>query len=223
MMWVTNWFDNRLRELYKNKPLIIPKNVELKVVKFTVGGQRMHLEQISTLKSSVKFLHLNMVMLISQNNKKISFAKIIENLQFLEIFIFHPINVLMMDKTIHYDAFETNSVKELLKIPHFTNLKKLELCNISGNFEIETFYYSFLKTNKIMDVHLRFLGEISEDYKQKISTIIDEILELASENNFWPPHIRAYIDPKKEDNLEIAHSQYSKNLSTVCSLRYPNY
>uniref|UniRef100_A0AC34G508 Uncharacterized protein n=1 Tax=Panagrolaimus sp. ES5 TaxID=591445 RepID=A0AC34G508_9BILA len=67
----------------------------------------------------------------------------------------------------------TKTVKELIKFPNFANLSFFSLYNIPEVFDIETFY-DYLKTNKNTQILLHF-AEISEEYKNRVRNIEDEI------------------------------------------------
>uniref|UniRef100_A0A914YF60 Uncharacterized protein n=1 Tax=Panagrolaimus superbus TaxID=310955 RepID=A0A914YF60_9BILA len=70
----------------------------------------------------------------------------------------------------------SKTVKELLKIPHFSNLEIFEVLGLSESFDIEM-YFSYLKNNKKTTSVVTYNGELSEEYKNKLQAITDEILD----------------------------------------------
>uniref|UniRef100_A0AC34F7W8 DUF38 domain-containing protein n=1 Tax=Panagrolaimus sp. ES5 TaxID=591445 RepID=A0AC34F7W8_9BILA len=65
---------------------------------------------------------------------------------------------------------------ELLKIPHFSKLQRLNLENIPEVFDFDAFY-GYMKKNKFIKFDLEFSASISDAYKNRVETIIDEILQ----------------------------------------------
>uniref|UniRef100_A0AC35GYW5 Uncharacterized protein n=1 Tax=Panagrolaimus sp. PS1159 TaxID=55785 RepID=A0AC35GYW5_9BILA len=76
-------------------------------------------------------------------------------------------------------SFKT--VKELLKIPHFTKIQIFYLWDIPDTFDIETFY-TYMKENEQTKFNLFFCDAISEVYKIRLEEIIDEIIAAKDRN-----------------------------------------
>uniref|UniRef100_A0A914P1X8 Uncharacterized protein n=1 Tax=Panagrolaimus davidi TaxID=227884 RepID=A0A914P1X8_9BILA len=70
----------------------------------------------------------------------------------------------------------TKTVVKLLKIPHFLCLDKFEISEIPEIFDITSFY-GHIKENKKTKIYLCFSRQISDEYKTRLQTIVDEILE----------------------------------------------
>uniref|UniRef100_A0A914QM57 Uncharacterized protein n=1 Tax=Panagrolaimus davidi TaxID=227884 RepID=A0A914QM57_9BILA len=86
-------------------------------------------------------------------------------------------------KTFIYDLpfnsvniITTKTAEELLKVPHFLSLNKFEIRGIPEIFDINTFY-GHIKKNKKTKIDLDFSRQISNEYKTRLRTIVDEILE----------------------------------------------
>uniref|UniRef100_A0A914PCB2 Uncharacterized protein n=1 Tax=Panagrolaimus davidi TaxID=227884 RepID=A0A914PCB2_9BILA len=77
---------------------------------------------------------------------------------------------------ISLNIITTKTVEELLKIPHFLSLDKFEIYEIPGIFDIKNFY-GHIKENKNTKIDLHFSRQISDEYKTRLRTIIDEIHE----------------------------------------------
>uniref|UniRef100_A0A914QGS3 Uncharacterized protein n=1 Tax=Panagrolaimus davidi TaxID=227884 RepID=A0A914QGS3_9BILA len=125
-----------------------------------------------------------------------------KRLPLIESIIFHQSNT---------SDITTTTVKELFEFPNFYKMRKFCLLDVSENFDIETFYHLFLKKNKTMYVYLKLNDNISEKYKQKLETIMNQILELKS-NEFWPPIIYGPLNYKMESALHSANFKYCKNV-----------
>uniref|UniRef100_A0AC35GGA5 Uncharacterized protein n=1 Tax=Panagrolaimus sp. PS1159 TaxID=55785 RepID=A0AC35GGA5_9BILA len=84
----------------------------------------------------------------------------------------------------------SNTVKELLIIPHFSKICKIILENIPETFDIET-CFAFIKKNKQIKFSFFFHRSISAVYKNCVEAIIDEILQRENLDykvpyvNFW--------------------------------------
>uniref|UniRef100_A0A914P6W2 Uncharacterized protein n=1 Tax=Panagrolaimus davidi TaxID=227884 RepID=A0A914P6W2_9BILA len=85
------------------------------------------------------------------------------------------------------DFITTNTVKELLKISHFSNLDYFRMVFIPVSFDIETFY-DYIKGNKKTRIYLLFSPDISEAYKTRLQTIVNEILQTQT-RDFKVPYI----------------------------------
>uniref|UniRef100_A0AC34F6T0 Uncharacterized protein n=1 Tax=Panagrolaimus sp. ES5 TaxID=591445 RepID=A0AC34F6T0_9BILA len=153
--------------------------------------------------SAKKIDFYNVTVINEENERKVSVSKIIQCCPNLEEFCFYG----KSDSS----NITSSTVKELLEIPHFSKIKIFELKNISQLFDIETLYDSFLKENKTMGIHLDFARNISINYKKTLEKITDKIL-TSKTNGFWPPKITANFN-QKEDEMNSAHFQYSKNCS----------
>uniref|UniRef100_A0A914PQA6 Uncharacterized protein n=1 Tax=Panagrolaimus davidi TaxID=227884 RepID=A0A914PQA6_9BILA len=68
------------------------------------------------------------------------------------------------------------TVEELLEIPHFLSLDEFRIWRIPEIFDIISFY-GHIKKNKKTWIDLNFFRQISDEYKTRIQTIVDEILE----------------------------------------------
>uniref|UniRef100_A0A914NZZ0 Uncharacterized protein n=1 Tax=Panagrolaimus davidi TaxID=227884 RepID=A0A914NZZ0_9BILA len=101
--------------------------------------------------------------------------------------------------TVPFDDFvTTNTVKELLKIPHFSNLDYFQMIFIPESFDIETFY-DYIKENKKTKIYLLFSPDISEAYKTRLQTIVSKILGTQS-RDFKVPYI-SFVGSVDDDEL----------------------
>uniref|UniRef100_A0A914P8Y9 Uncharacterized protein n=1 Tax=Panagrolaimus davidi TaxID=227884 RepID=A0A914P8Y9_9BILA len=77
------------------------------------------------------------------------------------------------------------TMKELTKLPNFTKVDNFTLNNLSEAFDIEAFY-SYMKKNQHTKFYIRFDPQISDAFKNRLKTIVDEILET-KQFNYKPP------------------------------------
>uniref|UniRef100_A0A914Q042 Uncharacterized protein n=1 Tax=Panagrolaimus davidi TaxID=227884 RepID=A0A914Q042_9BILA len=75
----------------------------------------------------------------------------------------------------------TKTAVELLKIPHFLSLDQFKIGKIPEIFDIKSFY-CHIKKNKKTKIHLDFSDRICDEYKTRLQTIVDEILEKENRN-----------------------------------------
>uniref|UniRef100_A0AC35FH75 Uncharacterized protein n=1 Tax=Panagrolaimus sp. PS1159 TaxID=55785 RepID=A0AC35FH75_9BILA len=88
---------------------------------------------------------------------------------------------IRFDDNLISSCITSNTVKELLKIRHISKISQMKLDGIPEKFDLETFYMYF-KKNKHTEFRIGFRDDaISEAYKIRIETIVDEI--IATENH----------------------------------------
>uniref|UniRef100_A0AC34F7Y3 Uncharacterized protein n=1 Tax=Panagrolaimus sp. ES5 TaxID=591445 RepID=A0AC34F7Y3_9BILA len=84
--------------------------------------------------------------------------------------------------------FSSKSIRNLIKIPHFSTLKKFRLINIPDTVDIKLLL-SFLKKTDLY-VCLDFCEILSEDYRNQLNEYIFEILQDDSAYMFGPPSMK---------------------------------
>uniref|UniRef100_A0A914PCV9 DUF38 domain-containing protein n=1 Tax=Panagrolaimus davidi TaxID=227884 RepID=A0A914PCV9_9BILA len=163
------------------------------------------------IRASVKNCKFSSVTIKNDDGSNASLAEIIQCFPLLEKFEFTGESV-----SSHITA---TTVKELIKIPHFSNIKKFTLHHIPAEFDIEEFYVSFLKKNKTMDIELLFDENNSDAYNQRVETVMNKILLESKINDIWPPII-FYGTIINELTLKLysAHKRASKYLKEFCYL-----
>uniref|UniRef100_A0A914Q0F2 Uncharacterized protein n=1 Tax=Panagrolaimus davidi TaxID=227884 RepID=A0A914Q0F2_9BILA len=80
----------------------------------------------------------------------------------------------------------SKTMKELTKVPNLSKIEYFSLSSLSEVFDIDAFY-SFMKKNQHTTFSISF-NQISEAFKNRLKTIIDEILET-KEFSYKPPVI----------------------------------
>uniref|UniRef100_A0A914QFS0 Uncharacterized protein n=1 Tax=Panagrolaimus davidi TaxID=227884 RepID=A0A914QFS0_9BILA len=129
---------------------------------------------------------------MNEDDSIVAFEKIFETFlkaKTIEI-LFKP-----MDSSI-----TSTTVNELLKIPKFHELDYLSLLEIHGAFDINLFY-KHIKKNKHTKFILHFDDSVSEAYKNRLETIIDEILEAVN-HDYQIPYI-GFPEIDEEKNLQL--------------------
>uniref|UniRef100_A0A914PL86 Uncharacterized protein n=1 Tax=Panagrolaimus davidi TaxID=227884 RepID=A0A914PL86_9BILA len=100
-----------------------------------------------------------------------------------------------------------NTVKELSIIPHFSKICEIVLHEIRETFDIET-CFAFIKKNKYTRFAIDFHYDISEAYKIRVETVIDEIVQTENHDYKVPYIYFSELDHKKEKKLRTL---YDKN------------
>uniref|UniRef100_A0A914QFN5 Uncharacterized protein n=1 Tax=Panagrolaimus davidi TaxID=227884 RepID=A0A914QFN5_9BILA len=103
----------------------------------------------------------------------------------------------------------SKTMKELLKIPNFLKIDKFSMLYIPEDFDIETFY-NYMKKNKTTKFWLRFENQISEAYKNRIETIVDEII-ATKKFDYQPPFI--FISGPDHERYETLRKIYFSPLN----------
>uniref|UniRef100_A0A914PJC2 Uncharacterized protein n=1 Tax=Panagrolaimus davidi TaxID=227884 RepID=A0A914PJC2_9BILA len=197
-IWVTNVLD--VFHLYYNNitQLNLPAKFKSNVVMFKAVNKILTIEQLSLIGSSVKTCDLFNVSVKKNDQTNASFEEIIQCLPNVEKFQLRG----------HLDHLRMTSkgVKELSKVLQSSKIKYLFLCDVAEMFDIEEFYQLFLKDNKTMHINLGFIYYISEAYKERLSTIVNTILNESKLKYFYPPIIHgSIVDALK---LAIAADEY---------------
>uniref|UniRef100_A0AC34FDL6 Uncharacterized protein n=1 Tax=Panagrolaimus sp. ES5 TaxID=591445 RepID=A0AC34FDL6_9BILA len=84
-------------------------------------------------------------------------------------------------------AITFNTFTELLKNPQFLKLKGCTFWDTPEDFDLDTFY-NYMKKNKHTSIRLHFCDTISEAYKTRLQTIVNEIVESET-HEYKPPFI----------------------------------
>uniref|UniRef100_A0A914Q5M2 Uncharacterized protein n=1 Tax=Panagrolaimus davidi TaxID=227884 RepID=A0A914Q5M2_9BILA len=100
--------------------------------------------------------------------------------------------------SVNKPTIAPKTMKALTKLPNFTKLDNFTLNNVSEVFDIDEFY-GYMKKNQHTKLFLTFDEQISDVFKNRLETIIDEILETKHFNykppfiNFTGLHFQKYI------------------------------
>uniref|UniRef100_A0A914QYN7 Uncharacterized protein n=1 Tax=Panagrolaimus davidi TaxID=227884 RepID=A0A914QYN7_9BILA len=94
----------------------------------------------------------------------------------------------------------SKTAEELLKISNFLSLDKFEIREIPEIFDIESFY-GHIKENKKTKIDLDFSLQISDEYKTRLQTIVDEILETKNRDYKVPSIYFSGITSSSRDKM----------------------
>uniref|UniRef100_A0A914PEU8 Uncharacterized protein n=1 Tax=Panagrolaimus davidi TaxID=227884 RepID=A0A914PEU8_9BILA len=102
----------------------------------------------------------------------------------------------------------SNTVKELLELPHFLKLYEFVFDGLPETFDVDAIF-AYLKKNKYTEFILRFADSISEEYKVRLEKIVDEILQTET-HDYKVPLIRFNgLDAEKYDKLGDLYERFS--------------
>uniref|UniRef100_A0A914QNS5 Uncharacterized protein n=1 Tax=Panagrolaimus davidi TaxID=227884 RepID=A0A914QNS5_9BILA len=196
-VWITNKFDATFTKP-ENVSLIIPKIYKCDANFSRLLYDVISYENFSFLSSNLKNIVFYNNVVKNENDETVPFEKLIAVLPKIKSIVFY-------DK-IDSSCITKNTVKELLKISHFSKIDKLYFFHIPETFDIETFF-TYLKKNKHTKFTISFGNSISETYKNRLEAIVDEIIET------------------EEHDYKIPEIEYNgingEKLTKLCSLSYP--
>uniref|UniRef100_A0A914QM67 DUF38 domain-containing protein n=1 Tax=Panagrolaimus davidi TaxID=227884 RepID=A0A914QM67_9BILA len=170
--------------------LFIPKLYKCDVKCLELKNQIISFNELLFLSLNVEYLSLNQVIVKYGDGVIVPLEKIVE--------------IYKKAKSVRYTCVrETLNItfktfNELLKIPHFLTLDRFDISNIPDELDIELFY-NFMKENKETKFHLRFFIQNNIAYKNRLESIIDEI--IATKNfSYKPPVIICHGIPNRKMN-----------------------
>uniref|UniRef100_A0A914QSW3 Uncharacterized protein n=1 Tax=Panagrolaimus davidi TaxID=227884 RepID=A0A914QSW3_9BILA len=122
-----------------------------------------------------------------------------ERIRFVDVIVKHadssnvPLEDIVAIAVKSYEIFDNKptitpkTMKELSKFSHFLKLVAFTLNNVSEAFDIDEFC-GYMKKNQHTKFYISFNPQPSDAYKNRLETIVDEILET-KEFNYKPPGI----------------------------------
>uniref|UniRef100_A0A914PQZ6 Uncharacterized protein n=1 Tax=Panagrolaimus davidi TaxID=227884 RepID=A0A914PQZ6_9BILA len=195
------WITNKIGSYDRILELIYPNVYKIDFEELFLYEETISYDHFVLISSNVEKVALAYVVV---RNKEVPYTivpleKFVKALPKVKEFEFH-------DK-IGFSSFTKNTVKELLTIPHFSKISKINLHNIPETFDIETFF-AFIKKNKISKCDLRFADTVSDEYKTRLEAIIDEILQAENHDYKVPIFDFTGLDRQKWTKLR---SLFDKN------------
>jgi hypothetical protein len=111
-------------------------------------------------------------------------------------------------------AITSITCNELVKIPHFRELDYVCLKNIPETFDIEAFNV-YIKQNQQTFFEFFFDGPVSEEYKNRLEKVIDEIIQTGNNenNNYKIPYI--YFSGLEEKCTQLAMLCYCISITPM--------
>uniref|UniRef100_A0A914PEZ2 Uncharacterized protein n=1 Tax=Panagrolaimus davidi TaxID=227884 RepID=A0A914PEZ2_9BILA len=152
---------------------IIPKLYQCDAKSLYLYSQIVSFNDLSLLISSVEEICIHNVIVKHADSSDVP----------LEDIVAIAINAKSVE--IIKPTITSKTMKELTKLPNFTTLDNLRLYNLSEVFDIDAFYV-YMKKNQYTNFSLYFDKSISNAYKNRLKSFIDEILET-KELDYKPP------------------------------------
>uniref|UniRef100_A0A914R0X3 Uncharacterized protein n=1 Tax=Panagrolaimus davidi TaxID=227884 RepID=A0A914R0X3_9BILA len=141
--------------------------------------QRLTFNEFLFFTRELKQLFLVKSYIFYSNDIEVPYENILANAPMVKYFGFKRTNMF-------YNFSKT--VDELFKIPTFKDLKYLACVGIFESFDIVKLF-EHLKKNRTTCASLSFSGQISDQYKENLERIVNEILDAESPRAYIPPFI----------------------------------
>uniref|UniRef100_A0A914QRU5 Uncharacterized protein n=1 Tax=Panagrolaimus davidi TaxID=227884 RepID=A0A914QRU5_9BILA len=129
--------------------------------------QEITYDHFKFLFSKVKAVYLYECVVRKKNDEIVPFEKLVKSLRKIKKIHFYD--------NPSYSSITSNTVKELLKIPHIPKITEVILEKLPEKLDLETFHIYF-KRNEHTKFRIRFQNTISETYKIRIEAVVDEII-----------------------------------------------
>uniref|UniRef100_A0A914QSB2 Uncharacterized protein n=1 Tax=Panagrolaimus davidi TaxID=227884 RepID=A0A914QSB2_9BILA len=184
-LWIYDVFDKYCFSNTSANPLnlvssVIPQIYRCDAECMFIDKQIISYNEFLFLTSNIKFITLSKTPIMNENGTIVPLEKLVKKLPKLISFVYYD--------SLTSSSITSNTLKELLEIPHFSKITQWRLYKIPEKFDIETFY-TFFKKGKVANFYLDFAVSISQAYKNRLESIVDEILETRNEDDKTP-----YID-----------------------------
>uniref|UniRef100_A0AC35F8T1 Uncharacterized protein n=1 Tax=Panagrolaimus sp. PS1159 TaxID=55785 RepID=A0AC35F8T1_9BILA len=166
-IWITNEISNLNKQKFFSS--LIPKLYKSDAKEITLWSQNVYFHDLKSIASKCRRIWFNKVSVINENGTIIPLENILEILPYVKDFDYY-----IPDNSSHIITSKT--VKELLRMPHFSVIRRFELSEIPEDFDIERFY-GYIKNNNKTRIRLYFSQLIPNQYKNRLEAIIHEILE----------------------------------------------
>uniref|UniRef100_A0AC35GF74 Uncharacterized protein n=1 Tax=Panagrolaimus sp. PS1159 TaxID=55785 RepID=A0AC35GF74_9BILA len=160
----------------------MPKIYQCDAADIFIYGQMFSFNDLMVIASKCEMVYLSNVVIMNNDEKvpeteedqfyfetAVSLEALIKALTNVKTFIYDlPKNSL--------NIITTKTAEELLKISNFLSLEKFQIREIPETFNLISFY-GHIKENKKTKIDLHFSRQISDEYKTRLQTIVDEILQ----------------------------------------------
>uniref|UniRef100_A0A914P773 Uncharacterized protein n=1 Tax=Panagrolaimus davidi TaxID=227884 RepID=A0A914P773_9BILA len=176
--WITDEIDASGNEFIDKNifSTIIPKFYQCDVKRLFLYSQIISYHDLSLIISSAEWIILNNVVVKHADGSDVPLEDIV------------AIAIKADEIVDTKPTISSKTMKELTKLPNFTKLDDLDLYNLSEIFDIDVFY-DYMKKNTHTKFYIGFDPQISDAFKNRLETIVDEILET-KEFDYKPPIIK---------------------------------
>uniref|UniRef100_A0A914QFI8 Uncharacterized protein n=1 Tax=Panagrolaimus davidi TaxID=227884 RepID=A0A914QFI8_9BILA len=172
---------------------IIPYLYKVDVEKILVVEQTISFNDFVCFSKNVEHLDLRYSNLKNENDSNIPFEKIVEALPKLK--------KLCVSQDSGRYLITSETMKELIKIEHFSKINYICFVGLTDIFDIETFY-DYMKKNKHTIFSFRFSRQLSVAYKNRLEEIVDEIIETHNHDYEVPRFTVPDIDHLKLSKVQ---------------------
>uniref|UniRef100_A0A914PM09 Uncharacterized protein n=1 Tax=Panagrolaimus davidi TaxID=227884 RepID=A0A914PM09_9BILA len=163
-LWITDQFEVQPRANDNLVTAIMPKLYRCDAKELYISYQVLFFYDLPLLFSSAEEIEFLNVTIKNEDGSIVALEKMVEVAVKAKKFQFYSHTVLT--------NITSKTFAELVKIPHITNLVHFYLENIPQTFDLDAFY-----NNKTTHYCLKFNDSVSQDYKNRIEAIVDEILK----------------------------------------------
>uniref|UniRef100_A0AC34GWR4 Uncharacterized protein n=1 Tax=Panagrolaimus sp. ES5 TaxID=591445 RepID=A0AC34GWR4_9BILA len=164
------WINGSINIFNFEKPNIasnlIAKIYRCDATYLNLNDQNLLFNEFLFFASSVQTCSLNKVKIQYPNGEEVFLEDIIK-----------PLTKLQRFYSFSKPHISLNTVKNLLNIPHFSRLSDFNLKNLDEDFDIQIFY-NYFTTNQFTKICLHFGNAISDEFKDELETIVDEIIDV---------------------------------------------
>uniref|UniRef100_A0AC35F4P8 Uncharacterized protein n=1 Tax=Panagrolaimus sp. PS1159 TaxID=55785 RepID=A0AC35F4P8_9BILA len=162
------WIINIIVSYSNTLTLIFPKLYKTDFKKLHLWNQTISYNDFLFISSNVGKIFLYRTIVKTEDGLIVPLEKLVKALPKIKYISFCDDHLSSM--------ITSNTVTEFLTIPHFSKISKIILREIPETFDIEK-CFAFIKKNKITKVDIFFNHFLSDAYKIRVESIIDEILQ----------------------------------------------
>uniref|UniRef100_A0AC34F3G6 DUF38 domain-containing protein n=1 Tax=Panagrolaimus sp. ES5 TaxID=591445 RepID=A0AC34F3G6_9BILA len=170
----------------------IPRIHRIAVQYLDFCDQILSLEEFLFLTPNVERVQFENLTVKNRDGTELAFVKLLEILPKVWSFTYF---IKENDKTV-----TSKTVEEMLKLPNFSMMGEFRLFNVPETFDVEAFFTHMKKCKNTM-FQLRFSNSISQAYKNRLETIIDEIIDAETHGYIAPMIYFDDMDQERFDDL----------------------
>uniref|UniRef100_A0AC35FQY5 Uncharacterized protein n=1 Tax=Panagrolaimus sp. PS1159 TaxID=55785 RepID=A0AC35FQY5_9BILA len=177
-LWIINEISQPFNECSsKCISSIVPNIYKCDATILNLAGQIISYNEFLFLSTNVENIVLDCVTVKNENGTIVPLENLVK--------VLPKVYYINIDRSS--SSITSNTVKELLKIPNFSKIDKIVLQDISETFDI-TMFFEHIKKCKYTKFFLKFSDTISDAYKNRVESIVDEIVSTKT-YSYNPPYI----------------------------------
>uniref|UniRef100_A0A914QFQ9 Uncharacterized protein n=1 Tax=Panagrolaimus davidi TaxID=227884 RepID=A0A914QFQ9_9BILA len=174
---------------------IVPHIYKVDVKKILVSCQTISFNDFVCFSKNVENLDLNYIRLKKEKVSNIPLEKLVEALPELK-------NLYVNQNFLCY-LITSETMKELVKIEHFSKINSVRFSGLADTFDVEIFY-DYMKKNKHTLFYFDFDYLLSDAYINRLKEIIDEVIEIEN-HDYKVPYFTApypFLDTIKWSKMQ---------------------